>query len=115
MKKNAVAKSTPVETFHSNTSEDEFTINTYQDARPIVDENTRVRNDYGDLLSKGKSGEGVRVASIPFNVWTKWKEETKVPDGKGGWIYMVQQDPKVLAKYLNDPDNKYLRTTPTRV
>ena len=115
MKKNAVAQSTPVETFHSNTSEDEFTINTYQDARPIVDENTRVRNDYGDLLTPGKTGEGVRVASIPFNVWNQWKEETKVPDGKGGWMYMVQQDPKVLAKYLNDPDNKYLRTTPTRV
>ena len=115
MKKNALAQSTPVETFHSNTDETEFTINTYQDCEPILDENKKAYNNYGDLLTKGKTGEGVRVASIPLNVWNQWREETKVPNGEGGWMYMVQQDPKVLAKYLNDPDNKYLRTTPTRV
>ena len=106
MKKNAVVQSTPVDTFHSNTSEDEFTINTYQDTRPIVDENKRAYNDYGDLLTKGKSGEGVRVASIPFAVWTQWVRETNGA---------IQKDPKLMKKYLNDPDNKYFRTTPTRV
>ena len=41
MKKNAVERSTPVDTFHSNANEDEFTINTVQDVEPILDENKR--------------------------------------------------------------------------
>ena len=65
MIKNAVAKSKPVDTFHSNADETEFTINTYQDCEPILEENKRAYNDYGDLLTPGKTGEGVRVASIP--------------------------------------------------
>jgi len=106
MKKNAVAKSTPVETFHSNTNEDEFTVHTVQDTEPILDENKRAFNDYGDLLTPGKSGEGLRVASIPLTVWTQWMRETNGA---------IQKDPKLMKKYLNDPDNKYFRTTPTRV
>ena len=27
---------------------------------------------------------------------------------------MIQKDSNLLKKYLNDPDNKYFRTTPTR-
>ena len=106
MKKNAVAKSTPVETFHSNTNEDEFTVHTVQDTEPILDENKRAFNDYGDLLTPGKSGEGLRVASIPLTVWTQWMRETNGD---------IQKDPELMKKYLNDPDNKYFRTTPTRV
>ena len=106
MKKNAVAKSTPVETFHSNANEDEFTVHTVQDTEPILDENKRAFNDYGDLLTPGKSGEGVRVASIPLTVWTQWMRETNGD---------IQKDPELMKKYLNDPDNKYFRTTPTRV
>ena len=106
MKKNAVAKSTPVETFHSNANEDEFTVHTVQDTEPILDENKRAFNDYGDLLTPGKSGEGLRVASIPLTVWTQWMRETNGA---------IQKDPKLMKKYLNDPDNKYFRTTPTRV
>jgi len=106
MKKNAVAKSTPVETFHSNANEDEFTVHTVQDTEPILDENKRAFNDYGDLLTPGKSGEGLRVASIPLTVWTQWMRETNGA---------IQKDPELMKKYLNDPDNKYFRTTPTRV
>jgi len=106
---------TPVTTFHSNANETEFTINTKQNVEPILEENKTAYNNYGDKGTFGKAGDGVRVASIPTNVWTQWMKETKVPDGRGGWLYMVQQDPRVLAKYLNDPDYKYLRTTPTRV
>ncbi len=106
MKKNSVAKSTPVETFHSNANEDEFTVHTVQDTEPILDENKRAFNDYGDLLTPGKSGEGLRVASIPLTVWTQWMRETNGA---------IQKDPKLMKKYLNDPDNKYFRTTPTRV
>ena len=49
---------------------------------------------------------GVVVASIPTNIWTKWMKET---NGE------IQRDHNLMKKYLNDPDNKYFRTTPTRV
>jgi hypothetical protein len=95
-----------VDTFHSNADETEFTINTYQDCEPILEENKKSYNNYGDKLPSGKSGDGLRVASIPLNVWQKWKKET---NGE------IERDSNLLKKYLNDPDNKYFRTTPTRV
>ena len=61
-------------TFHSSADEEEFTINTYQDAEPILEENKKAYNNYGDLLTPGKAGEGVRVASIPLNIWEQWKK-----------------------------------------
>lgn len=96
------------------------TINTYQDVQPIIDQNKQNLINYGNKLTFGKASgigtdDGVTVASIPKNIWEKWREETKVPDGLGNWLYMVEQDRKVLAKYLNDPDYKYIRTTPTRI
>jgi hypothetical protein len=97
---------TPVDTFHSNADETEFTINTYQDVEPILEENKEAYNQYGDKLTPGKAREGVRVASIPFNIWNKWMKET---NGE------IQKDHNLMKQYLNDPDNKYLRTTPTRI
>jgi hypothetical protein len=41
-----------------------------------------------------------------MNIWELWCKDT------GG---AIEKDPKLLAKYLNDPDNKYFRTTPTRI
>ena len=81
-------------------------VNTYQDCEPILEENKKSYNNYGDKLPSGKSGDGLRVASIPLNVWQKWKKET---NGE------IERDSNLLKKYLNDPDNKYFRTTPTRV
>ena len=95
-----------IDTFHSNADETEFTINTYQDCEPILEENKKSYNAYGDLLTPGKAGEGVRVASIPLNVWNQWMKET---NGE------IQRDHNLMKRYLNDPDNKYLRTPPTRI
>ena len=97
---------TPVDTFHSNADETEFTINTRQDVEPILEENKQAYNQYGDKLTPGKAGEGVRVASIPTNIWNQWMKET---NGE------IQRDHNLMKRYLNDPDNKYFRTTPTRV
>ncbi len=97
---------TPVTTFHSNADETEFTINTHQDVGPILEENKAAYNNYGDKLTPGKSGEGVVVASIPINVLALWMKET---NGE------IMRDHKLMKKYLNDPDNKYFRTTPTRI
>ena len=97
---------TPIDTFHSNADETEFTINTRQDVEPILEENKQAYNQYGDKLTPGKAGEGVRVASIPTNIWNQWMKET---NGE------IQRDHNLMKRYLNDPDNKYFRTTPTRV
>lgn len=87
------------------------TINTYQDVQPIIEKNKKDFNNYGDKLTFGKasgmgSDNGVTVASIPTNVWEIWCEETNGA---------IKKDEKLLKKYLNDPDNKYFRTTPTRI
>ena len=95
-----------IDTFHSNADETEFTINTYQDCEPILEENKQDYNNYGDKLTPGKAGEGVRVASIPMNIWNRWMKET---NGE------IQRDHNLMKRYLNDPGNKFLRTTPTRI
>jgi len=87
------------------------TIDTYQDVQSIIDQNKQNLINYGDKLTFGKASamgtdNGVTVASIPTNIWEMWRKET---DGA------IEKDPKLLAKYLNDPDNKYFRTTPTRI
>tara|TARA_R110002167_G_scaffold298034_1_gene502356 strand:- start:607 stop:942 length:336 start_codon:yes stop_codon:yes gene_type:complete len=87
-------------------SDGSVSFTTHQDLEPTLDQNKLMLNEYGDKLTPGKQTHGHRVASIPFNIWEKWMLET------GG---AIQKDNKLLAKYLNDPDNKYFRTTPTRV
>ena len=83
-----------------------ITADTVQDVQPHIDEAKFDMNAYGSPLTPGKQFNGMRVASIPFNVWENWMKETNGD---------LQKDPKVLKKYLNDPDNKYFRTTPTRI
>jgi len=83
-----------------------ITVNTVQDVEELLHETQFDKNSYGSPLTFGKQHHGMRVASIPFNVWETWMKET---NGE------LQKDPKILKKYLNDPDNKYFRTTPTRI
>ena len=82
------------------------TVNTVQDAQPIIAEAKAAANAYGSPLTPGKQRHGMRVATIPFNVFEMWMKETNGA---------IQKDPKLLKKYLNDPDNKYFRTKPTRI
>jgi hypothetical protein len=95
--------------------DDSFRFVETQDASRILDENKRKFNDYGDYLSVGKRGFWHHTHSIPKPIYQKWKNETKVPNGEGGWLYMIEQDPKVLASYLNDPDYAYFRTSNTKL
>ncbi len=90
-------------------SDDSITFNTYQDVEPILDYNKKMMNEYGDKLTPGKRGRNDgfhKVASIPLTVWEQWMKET------GG---EVNKDPKILRKYLNDPDNKYFKSAPTNL
>ena len=80
-------------------SADQVTLTTHQDAQPILDRNAYERNN--QINDSTNSSLGRKVASIPLVVWQNWMKET---NGE------IQKDPKVLARYLNDPDNAFLRT-----
>ncbi len=76
-------------------------ITKYQDTDPILQINKQEYhsgiNDKSDLR---------KVASIPLVVWQNWIKETNGA---------IQKDEVLLAKYLNDPDNKFLRTHNSRI
>tara|TARA_R110002012_G_scaffold313849_1_gene526022 strand:+ start:5358 stop:5663 length:306 start_codon:yes stop_codon:yes gene_type:complete len=93
-------------TYVSDEPDGTITVTTVQDAQPIIEEAKADSNAYGSPLTPGKQRHGMRVATIPFNVFEMWMKETNGA---------IQKDPKLLKKYLNDPDNKYFRTTPTRI
>ena len=92
--------------FHFDESDNKFTLNTVQDAQPIVDENKRKMNQYGDKLSIGKRGEWHHAASIPINIWDQWMQDTNGA---------IEKDSKLLAAYLNNPDYKYFKVAPTNI
>ena len=87
-------------------ADDKFTINTVQDAQPIVERIKEGINEYGDKLSVGKRGEWHHAASVPFNIWEQWMKDTNGA---------IEKDSKLLARYLNDPDNKYFKVAPTNI
>ena len=80
-------------------SADQVTLTTSQDAQPILDRNAYERNN--QVNANADSVFGRKVASIPLVLWQEWMKQT---NGE------IQKDPTLLAKYLNDPDNAFLRT-----
>ena len=79
---------------------------THQDAESIVNQNKELLNNYGNKLAFGKQTSGMTVASIPVGIWEQWMKDTNGA---------IEKDSKLMKKYLNDPDNAFLRTTPTRL
>lgn len=84
--------------------EKEFTLTKTQDTQPIVEQNKKEYNS--GVNDGGKTALGRKVASIPLVVWQNWMKAT---NGE------IQHNPKLLAHYLNDPDNKYFRTHNSRI
>ena len=80
-------------------SADTFTLTRHQDAQPILDQNAKERNS--GINDPARTALGRKVASIPLVVWQEWMKQTNGD---------IQRDPTLLAKYLNDPSNKFLRT-----
>ena len=91
-----------VTTFEEN--DKEFTLTKTQDVEPIITQNKKEFNS--GINNGGKTSVGRKVASIPLVVWQNWMKATNGA---------IQKDPKLLAKYLNDPDNKFLRTHNSRI
>jgi|TARA_Y100000310_G_scaffold67239_1_gene62525 hypothetical protein len=105
--KKAIFDQTPYRTTYVHEHADGTgTFNTVQDVEPILEQNKKEYNAYGDKRTMGKRGEWHKAASIPFNVWERWMQETNGA---------IQRDSKLLAKYLNDPDNKYFKVAPTNI
>ena len=103
----ALAKENGRETdMHFDDIEGTFIFNTTEKVDPLLDVNKRKYNDYGDKLSLGKMGEWHHTASIPATMWEKWMAET---NGE------IQNDPKLLAAYLNNQDYKYFKTAPNNI
>ena len=82
------------------------TFDTVQDVEPILEYNKMMMNEYGDKLTPGKRGTWHKVASVPVTVWEQWLLDTD---------NAIQKDKKLLNKYLNDPDNRFFRTSPTNL
>ncbi len=80
-------------------SADKVTLTTSQDAQPILDRNAYERNN--QVNANANSVFGRKVASIPLVLWQEWMKQTNGD---------IQKDPALLAAYLNDPDNAYLKT-----
>ena len=85
-------------------SADSFTLTRHQDAQPILDQNAIERNS--GINNPTSSPLGRKVASIPLVVWQEWMKQTNGD---------IQNDPLLLAKYLNDHANKKLRTHNSRI
>jgi hypothetical protein len=83
------------------------TIETYQDAEQILEDNKRRYNAHGDSRTFGKiNSDGFhKAASIPVTVWEQWVKED--PE--------IAKNPKLLFKKLNDPEFRYFKTTPVRL
>ncbi len=96
--------------YFKHESDGGFTITTRQDAEPILEENKRAFNAWGDKNTFGKHGDGTTVASIPVVVWTEWVKENpmiakvQTPEGR-----------KLLAAKLQDPQFKYFLRAPVRI
>ena len=93
--------------FHFDEAGDAFTIETRQDAAPVIEATRieRVETDrhtrYGDGLQK--------VASIPLTVFADLAKRGVV--SPGGAVL----DPAAFRRFLNDPDNRVFRTREGRV
>ncbi len=79
-------------------------INKIQDAEPIL--NINKEEYHTGANDRTASPFGRKVASIPVTVWENWKKETNGA---------IEHDQVLLAKYLNDPDNRFLRTHNSRI
>lgn len=90
--------------FHYDNSADKFAVETRQDVEPIIENNKKLAN-----LNDGftPSREMRRIASIPLVIIEKWKTELGVD-------IFNKNHAQALRRLLNDPDWRYLRTSPGR-
>ena len=81
-------------------ADDKLVLYEDQDVEPVIEQNKLLYNAAPDRIT----GDGlVRVGSIPMSIYYDLKRRG------------ILDDQKALAKWLNDPENLYVRTRPGRV
>lgn len=90
--------------FHTEPDGERFAVETVADVEPIIDLNKALAND-GDGYSPSR--ELRRIASIPLVIVEKWKNEFGVD-------VFNKDHAQAVRRLLNDPDWRYLRTSPGR-
>lgn len=91
-----------MESFHYDNSADNFIIETVADVGPVIENNKRLQNE-GDGYSPSR--EWRRIAAIPNVIAEKWKNELGVDVFNRDHFGKIRQ-------LLNDPDYRFLRTSP---
>jgi len=87
--------------WHYDADKDEAVIETIFDTSNLVETNKAMFNAVDERASW--KGDMHLVASIPMELFMKWKSEGKL------------DDQAFLKKWLNDPDNRLFRTRPGEV
>lgn len=85
--------------------DDKMFIKRTQDVQPILDRNKELANDGTKGFSK--SGDMRRVASIPLVVIEQWMKT----DGINFLSLKGPERTAYLRRKLNDPDNRFLKTS----
>lgn len=91
------------ETLHYDESEDRLIVHTVQDVEPILKAN-KAAFDHDNRRFKSESMN--HVARIPLVLVEKVKRETGID---------LLNDEKALKAFLNDSENKFLRTKPGKI
>ena len=84
-----------VTSFEYDADKDEAIIRKEQDVSAIIEANKQEFNSAPE-----RWGEWTKVGSIPLSVYYELERQG------------ITQDQKAMAKWLNDPDNRYFRTRP---
>lgn len=95
----------PIQTnFYIDEGADKYYIEDVIDAKPIIDRNKELQKE--DI---NKHRDFKYVASIPLTVFYNMQRQGII--SKTGKV----QDKVAFARFLNDPDNKYLKVTDKRI
>jgi hypothetical protein len=84
---------------------DQLLVKRTQDVQPILDRNKELANDGTKGFSE--SGDFRHIAEIPFIVVEQWMKQ----DGVNFMQMAGPERTKYLRRKLNDPDNRYLKTS----
>jgi hypothetical protein len=88
--------------YHYDEMEDKLTVRRVQDVEPIVERNKALANDAPTTWQRDMH----HVASIPLVIIEKVKNEQGID---------LLKDAVAMKRFLNDPDNAFLRTKRGRV
>lgn len=86
----------------AETQDDKLIIKTYQDVQPILERNKKLQSA-DEYKRQGIKNDYQHVASIPLVLVHEWMKQGINIWDKADW-------PKIKAK-LQEPENRYLRTT----